>query len=67
MPKLMQNSYNNDYTVITLTISGADNCLYQKNLSNCHTRAKFGMYMHYSLLFHNTTLAMRFSKMAAIF
>ncbi len=50
------------------TVSGADNCIYQKNtsISNCHTRAKFGMYMHYSLLFHNT-LAMQFSKMAAIF
>ena len=45
-------------------ISGADNCIYQKNLSNCHTRTKIGRHMHYSLLFHNRTLATRIFKMA---
>jgi len=46
---------------------GADNCIYQKNLSNCHTSIKIGRHMHYSLLFHNGTLAMQIFKMAAIF
>ena len=48
------------------TISGADNGIYQKHLSNYHTSTKFGMCMHYSLLFQNTTLAMQLFKMAAI-
>ena len=48
-------------------ISGADNCIYQKNRSNCHTSTKIGRHMHYSLLFHNKTLATQIFKMAAIF
>jgi len=55
----------NNYTV--RAISGADNCIYQKNLSNCHTSTKIGRHVHYSLLFHNRTLATRIFKMAAIF
>jgi len=47
--------------------SGADNCIYQKNLSNCHTSTKIGRHMHYSLLFHNSTLATQIFKMVAIF
>jgi len=50
-----------------MIISGADNCIYQKNLLNCHTSTKIGRHMHYSLLFHNRTLATRIFKMAVIF